>query len=405
VSTGKENAGSVSRYEVLDSLRGVCAIIVVLYHSKTPGFISHLPPVYHGSRFVDFFFVLSGFVIAASYGDRLSSGFSIGRFMALRLGRIYPLHLFMLGVFVLFELIFASGLVGKADRLPFTRGYTAAALVQNVFLVQTFFGPDGSTWNSPSWSIAVEMWTYLIFAFIYRFFRRALISVAVATMLFGGYYLFLTGRYLSVVHNGALVRCMIGFAAGTVAYHVRERLPVAWAINRLPATVLEVVTIAVVAVLVPLTSGTPSSLLMPLVFLGAILVFSMEGGAVSDLLRTRPFLVLGTLSYSIYMVHYFLIFRLINVLVLVEHASHGRLHLVAKVGNHTVVAGTPLFGDCMSILLLATTIGAAALTYRFIEMPGRQLSRKLALGRPSAVDAQRQPKRAPAFQGTRRGMA
>jgi len=382
----------------LDSLRGICAAVVVLYHLWTHGFISQFPLVFRGSRFVDFFFVLSGFVIAASYGDRLSRGFSIRKFMALRLGRIYPLHIFMLGIFVLFELAFASGILGKADRAPFNGEYSVTSLIQNVLLVQTFFGPDGASWNSPSWSIAVEMWTYLIFALIYRFVRPALIPIAVAMILFGAYdLLHLTDRYLSVTHNGALVRCMIGFAAGTVAYHVRERLPVAWAINRLPATVLEVVTIAVVAVLVPLTSGTPSSLLMPLVFLGAILVFSMEGGAVSDLLRTRPFLVLGTLSYSIYMVHYFLIFRLINVLVLVEHASHGRLHLVAKVGNHTVVAGTPLFGDCMSILLLATTIGAAALTYRFIEMPGRQLSRKLVLGKQADRAKTRAEQLAPAF--------
>jgi len=143
VRSGSPNAGQ--RFEVLDSLRGVCATMVVLYHLRTPGFIANSPLVFRSSRFVDFFFVLSGFVIAASYGDRLSRGFSIRKFMALRLGRVYPLHIFMLAVFLLFELTFASGILGKADRVPFNAEYSIPSLIENAFLVQTFLGPDGAT--------------------------------------------------------------------------------------------------------------------------------------------------------------------------------------------------------------------------------------------------------------------
>jgi len=396
VSSRNPNVGQ--RFEVLDSLRGVCATMVVLYHLRTPGFISHFPLVYRSSRFVDFFFVLSGFVIAASYGERLSRGFSIRKFMALRLGRIYPLHIFMLGIFVLFELAFASGILGRADRAPFNDEYSVISLIQNVFLVQTYFGPDGATWNSPSWSIAVEMWTYLIFALIYRFARRRLVLISVATMPLAAYYLLhLTDRYLSVTHDGALVRCLFGFAAGTLAFRLREKLPALPSMGRAAATVVELVLVAVVCVLVPVTGGTPYSLIMPAVFLVAILIFSMESGAVSGLLRTRPFLVLGTLSYSIYMVHFFLVYRLINVLSLVERASHGHLHLVARMGGKNQVGGSPLFGDCMSILLVALTIAIAALTYRYVERPGRALSRRLVLGRHANAAGERADQAAPAF--------
>ena len=396
VRNGSPNAGQ--RFEVLDSLRGVCATMVVLYHLRTPGFISHSPLVFHSSRFVDFFFVLSGFVIAASYGDRLSRGFSIRKFMALRLGRIYPLHIFMLGIFVLFELAFASGILGKADRTPFTDEYSFTSLIQNVFLVQTFFGPDGATWNSPSWSIAVELWTYLIFALIYRFLRPGLVLISIAIMLFASYYLLhLTDRYLSVTHDGALVRCLFGFAAGSLAYRLRDKFPAIPAMGKKSATIAELMLIVTVCVLVAITGGSPYSLVMPPVFLVVIFVFAMEGGAVSGLLRTRPFLILGTLSYSIYMVHYFLVYRLINVLSVVQHASHGRLHLVAKVDGKNLVGGSPLFGDCMSILLVVVTIGVAALTYRFVERPGRALSRKLVLGDQPAASAERAEKLAPTF--------
>ena len=49
----------------------------------------------NGGLFVDFFFVLSGFVIAATYGDRLAQGFSLLRYAVLRLGRVWPLHIVM----------------------------------------------------------------------------------------------------------------------------------------------------------------------------------------------------------------------------------------------------------------------------------------------------------------------
>ncbi len=63
-------------------MRGICALLVALFHLKSAGLIADLALVRKGWLFVDFFFVLSGFVIAASYGVRLRSWFSVARFMA-----------------------------------------------------------------------------------------------------------------------------------------------------------------------------------------------------------------------------------------------------------------------------------------------------------------------------------
>jgi peptidoglycan/LPS O-acetylase OafA/YrhL len=84
----------------LDSLRGVCASIVAFFHVDGDALIKTVPFVANGFLFVDFFFVLSGFVIAASYGEKIVTGFPIGKFMFLRLGRLYPLHAFMLFAYV-----------------------------------------------------------------------------------------------------------------------------------------------------------------------------------------------------------------------------------------------------------------------------------------------------------------
>lgn len=79
ISRGKQ-------FETLNGLRGVAAMVVVAFHwfgGLTNGYLA-----------VDFFYVLSGFVIAYAYGNRLRNGLSLRGFLAIRLIRLYPLYLF-----------------------------------------------------------------------------------------------------------------------------------------------------------------------------------------------------------------------------------------------------------------------------------------------------------------------
>ena len=113
---------AAERFENLDAIRGICALFVALFHFPANGLLASNALVRNAYLFVDYFFVLSGFVIAFSYGDRLCAGeISLGRFIGLRLGRIYPLHLAVLAVFVLLQLLLlVPGLAGLSDRAPFT---------------------------------------------------------------------------------------------------------------------------------------------------------------------------------------------------------------------------------------------------------------------------------------------
>jgi peptidoglycan/LPS O-acetylase OafA/YrhL len=83
-------------YLALDSLRAICATLVVFYHFEGVTIIGSVPFVRNAFLFVDFFFVLSGFVIASSYAERVAAGLPIPKFMFLRLGRLYPLHAIVL---------------------------------------------------------------------------------------------------------------------------------------------------------------------------------------------------------------------------------------------------------------------------------------------------------------------
>ena len=124
------------RFEALDSLRGVCAILVVMFHMPVASHWRDWGLVQHAYLFVDYFFVLSGFVIAHAYANRLKSGRDAGRFMVRRFGRIWPLHLLMLGAFVLLEL---ARLIFHFDgAVPFTRDRSVEAIFSNLLLVQAW---------------------------------------------------------------------------------------------------------------------------------------------------------------------------------------------------------------------------------------------------------------------------
>ncbi|WP_010218829.1 acyltransferase family protein [Sphingomonas sp. PAMC 26621] len=373
---------SPHRYLVLDSMRGICACIIVLLHLSTQGYISNSQFVRNGFLFVDFFFVLSGFVIAASYGSRLSKGFSPVAFMALRLGRVYPMHLVMLALFLAFEIAFAVSSTQFAGRAPFSEVYGPGLLVANLALVQIFFGPDRTSWNAPSWSIAAEVWTYLVFAMIFRLAGRWLVPICAAIAVASCLYLaMLTDRYLEVFHNGAFARCLYGFSLGVIAYAVQQRIRSSASQKGSQGlwTLGEAAMVVAVIAAVTFSGPSVSSLAIPPLFLLVILLFAQENGRLSYILTRKPFVFVGTLSYSIYMIHSFLELRFVNVISAVGRIIHRPL--VVSVSGHNEIGFGPLFGDAMSLLMLAITIACAILSYRWIEQKMNDRTRKWVASR------------------------
>ncbi len=116
------NKPNKPHFVALDSWRGIAACAVALHHfyANTPIFDAGI--IRNAGAFVDFFFVLSGFVIAYNYQDKLRTGFSLKKFMTLRLGRLYPLHITVLILMIAFEAIFANIIsqYSSTARAPFS---------------------------------------------------------------------------------------------------------------------------------------------------------------------------------------------------------------------------------------------------------------------------------------------
>ena len=84
------------RLQVLDAQRGLCALFVALFHARGLSHFSGLSFVQGSWLFVDFFFVLSGFVIALVYLDEIDGVPALVGFVIRRFGRLWPLHAFVL---------------------------------------------------------------------------------------------------------------------------------------------------------------------------------------------------------------------------------------------------------------------------------------------------------------------
>ncbi|MES2987631.1 MAG: acyltransferase, partial [Pseudomonadota bacterium] len=145
----------------LTSVRGLAAWMIVLFHIRDAmPWLPHklLAVLNHGYLAVDFFFLLSGFVIWNSYAERIREGgaAALPEFFKRRIARIWPLHIVMLG----FGLALAL-LLNAAGRD--THDFPLSELPLHVLLLQNWGFTSHLSWNDPAWSISCELAAYLLF--------------------------------------------------------------------------------------------------------------------------------------------------------------------------------------------------------------------------------------------------
>ncbi|HXE49824.1 MAG TPA: acyltransferase [Ramlibacter sp.] len=379
---------AATHFEALDGWRGICACCVVLFHFHGYSPIYTSPLVRNSYLFVDFFFVLSGFVIAWNYAARLDSWHGVKRFLILRWGRVYPLHIFMLFCFLAYETVRLLNGLGRPSPPPtFTGGNQPLAVLTNLFLVQSLNLHDSLTWNGPAWSISTEFWTYVIFALIsvWLGMRNWVLVAAAVTAPILLYQVSRTG--MDITFDYGLIRCLFGFALGVACYRIYRRRPPQAPVAGVGAmTILECAVVAAVVLFVSAAGTSAWSLLAPFVFALAVLVFAAEQGLLSRLFGLPLLKWLGKLSYSIYLTHYLIVIVFPAAIKQIFHIDLWTPFELPS-GQYVQLFGrNNVEGTFFYLLVLALTLGFSALTYRWIETPGREWSRRWA-GRPNTAAA------------------
>lgn len=298
------------RFAVLDVFRGIFASVVFLFHldaySDTP--ILNNRFITNSDLFVDFFFVLSGFVVSYSY-QSIGTGKELLRFYKKRFLRLYPLHLLLLLIYVVAELL-------RSNHNP---NNNVTTFFSNLFLLNSVKLPhvNDVSWNHPSWSISAEMIAYLVFGGVALYINRAKLSkyrnvfyLSVGILALAGLFV-VTGSFgLMYTFNYGFLRGIAGFFLGAFCFTVFNRFrPYFSEVRPLLYSFAEVGLLLAIIVMVSLGRVLkPYGLVYEALFLLCIFTFSFEKGALSRLLKKSPILRrIGLYSYSIYMTHAFLI--------------------------------------------------------------------------------------------------
>ena len=379
-----QNLGTVKRFVALDSLRGVCALIVCLYHFATWSPLTENFIADRGHLFVDFFFVLSGFVISSNYQQKLQTKLTIMNFIGLRLGRVYPLHVFMLVLFVGIECVGLHPPIAKlVGRMAFSEGHTLWDLFLNFFLLHSFNLGATLSWNAPSWSISAEFWTYVGFAISVKLFGKRSPYLMVAVVLAAPMFIFsVSTRGLDVTYDYGWIRSAYGFALGALVFYSgiwKDSTYVSERLLRWPLwTSFEIFAIAAICVGLSQFTLTQEIFFLPGLFAIAIVVFSRELGLVSKLLGTRPLSFVGALSYGIYMVHAFVQARMYNGVSVLQKISGVQLtdnRLVHGVQDR-VLGTSELTGTIWTVMMIVFVVCFAWLARKFIELPCQNWARE-----------------------------
>ena len=365
------------RFKALDGWRGIAALLVALYHLQFYNHLQELPFIRNSYLFVDFFFVLSGFVMGHAYSNRLTTRSDYSLFIIKRIGRLWPLHVFVLILFILLELLKMYFISSSVDinttiSTPFSNDYSVQTILPNLFLIHSLGIYDSLTWNNPSWSISVEMYTYLIFLVVIILFKSNLfIKILLITFSLSILYLFPKDLGLATFDYG-IFRCVLGFFLGLLTYQFHNKYP---AIKIRYATFIEILLILSISLFVSYIGHGQVTLIAPFLFVIMVYVFSLEQGAVSLFLKANPIQKLGEWSYSIYMMHAFIIVVIGRIIMVLQNKYdltlfYSKDNPINSLGVDTFYYNSLYFMDFITLLYLIIVIFISSISYKLIEKKG-----------------------------------
>jgi peptidoglycan/LPS O-acetylase OafA/YrhL len=291
------------RFVVLDGLRGLAAIVIVVDHVPNETLSFLLP---HRTMAVDFFFVLSGFVLTHAYGSRLSDegGARLGAltFLRIRLARFWPM---MVAALALVTSLYLIKEVGSNIATPAYKwiGSLAFGLTFLPTPVPLAVYPNPFPLIVAEHTMFFELVANLVFALLAA---RLTQSILAGWLIGSGGLLIWAGTHYGTLDlgfdwlgfEGGFPRVLYSFFAGVAIYRIWSRSPSAPA---LPSWVALVLLLLVFAMPARGQLFAPFEIVTALLIFPALVFFA--AGAPARGLAARIFLYAGALSYGFYLLH------------------------------------------------------------------------------------------------------
>ena len=325
---------SKPRYEILDGLRGVAAAIVLLYHHfEVNGLGLTTSPINHGYLAVDFFFILSGYVVGYAYDDRWGR-MSVAAFFKRRLTRLHPMIVLSTVAGLLFFYFGTGGMFPLVGETPVGKLLLVALL--GLLMIPVPVSMDVRGWaevspiNGSGWTLYFEYFANIMYALLIRRFPRWLLAVFVAASAFltlnvalgwdvfgtlgerpgtaytmvGGWAL--TAPELTIGFTRLLFPFFAGLLLSRLGWKIRVRGGFLW------CSLLLVVLLAM-----PRVGGEAHGLWNGMYEAACILLFFpvvvlMGAGSVTTGRTARACKFLGDISYPLYITQYPIVFTLLG---------------------------------------------------------------------------------------------
>ena len=308
-------ADTKPHYDILDGLRGVAALTVVCFHLFEAYATSHLDQrINHGYLAVDFFFILSGFVVGYAYDNRWRR-MSVGEFLKRRLIRLQPMV--VIGALIGAAMFYTQG-CSVWDVSKVTVAALLAATLMNALMIPATPGVEirgvGEMYplNGPSWSLFFEYIGNVLYALFIRKLPTRALSVLVLLAGCGLAAFAVWGPLGDICVGfamdgdnmlGGSLRLLFAFSAGLLLSRVFKPVRIRGA--------FWICALAIVTLLsVPRIGGSEHLWMNGLydtlcaVVLFPLLVCLGASGKTTDRVTTRVCKFLGDISYPLYMVHY-----------------------------------------------------------------------------------------------------
>jgi len=361
---------SVDYLPSLTALRGLAALWVMLFHIDVSLFYRDLGPVLphdwsglitSGYLWVDFFFILSGFVITHVYSGKFAHGWNqltAIQYIRARFLRIYPLHFFTLILLLVFSQFIVSFYPTIMDD-SLRSYFDFAALPSNLLLTNAMKQHVYLSWNIVSWSIGAEWWTY--FVAIGLLILVAKVRALGAALFIGlGFSLLILlrelhpGSNLDITFDYGFFRCLFEFTIGVGLYQIYRA---GFARHYLSK---DISIFAIFALLVIIFHWKLNDLWAIPLFALLTIASAYNRATTHRFLDTKPLQYLGKISYSVYLMHgvWFMVFW--AFLPIIKQTYQ--------------IEQMPLAPRIFYLALFVTlSVASAALTYRYVEVPGRKI--------------------------------
>lgn len=320
ISSSSAFADSKPHYELLDGLRGVAALFVIWYHVFEGFATSPIDQrLNHGYMAVDFFFILSGFVIGYAYDDRWKTTMTTKNFFKRRLIRLHPMV--VLGA-VLGAITFCIQGSVQWDGTKVATSMVMVALLLNLFLIPAVpgTGPEvrgnGEMYplNGPSWSLFFEYIGNILYAlFLHKLSTKVLrIVVVLAGIGLASFAVFnLSGfghlgvGWSLIDYNliGGFLRMFFAFSIGLLMSRNFKPVKIRGAFWICSLVLISFLSVPHIGGLEsPWMNGIYDSVCTIIVF--PMLVYLGASGATTDKTSSKICKFLGDISYPVYIVHY-----------------------------------------------------------------------------------------------------